>query len=98
MRSLPDPGFAGDDGSASPEVLAALTSYAEAPDARYAATLAVVQHARLLVPVVAVLGEVEVDPQGLARDKTSDMVAVLMRSRDGRTASDHWAVTAVLRR
>ena len=98
MRSLPDPGFAGDDGSASPEVLAALTSYAEAPDARYAATLAVVQHARLLVPVVAVLGEVEVDPQGLARDKTSDMAAVLMRGRDGRTALLAFSGTEALRR
>lgn len=98
MRSLPDPGFAGDDGSASPEVLAALTSYAEAPDARHAATLAVVQHARLLVPVVAVLGEMEVDPQGLARDKTSDMAAVLMRGRDGRTALLAFSGTEALRR
>ena len=33
------------------------------PDRRHAATLAVLQHARLLVPVVAVLGEVEYDEQ-----------------------------------
>ena len=37
------------------------------------------QHARVLVPVVAVLGEVEVDEAGLAHDKTSDMATVLMR-------------------
>jgi hypothetical protein len=86
MRSLPDPGFAGDDGAAPPEVVAALTSYGADPDARHPATLAVLQDARLLVPVVAVLGEVEVDAQGMARDKTSDMAAVLMRGRDGRTA------------
>jgi hypothetical protein len=86
MRSLPDPGFAGDDGAVPPEVVAALTSYDADPDARHPATLAVLQDARLLVPVVAVLGEVEVDAQGLARDKTSDMAAVLMRGRDGRTA------------
>lgn len=86
MRSLPDPGFAGDDGSVSPEVEAALAAYDADPDARHSATLAVLQHARLLVPVVAVLGEVEVDEQGLAHDKTSDMAAVLMRGRDGRTA------------
>jgi hypothetical protein len=36
--------------------------------------------------VVAVLGEVEHDEQGLARDKTSDMATVLLRGRDGRTA------------
>lgn len=86
MRSLPDPGYAGDDGSVSPEVEAALASYDAAPDVRHPATLAVLQDARLLVPVVAVLGEVEVDEQGLAHDKTSDMAAVLMRGRDGRTA------------
>jgi hypothetical protein len=40
----------------------------------------------VLVPVVAVLGEVEYDEQGRAHDKTSDMAAVLMRGRDGRTA------------
>ncbi|RYU11156.1 SseB family protein [Nocardioides iriomotensis] len=86
MRSLPDPGFAGDDGAVSPDVASALASYDADPDARHSATLAVLQGARLLVPVVAVLGEVEVDEQGLAHDKTSDMAAVLMRGRDGRNA------------
>ena len=38
------------------------------------------------MPVVAVLGEAEVDERGLARDKSSDMAAVLMQGRDGRTA------------
>ncbi len=38
------------------------------------------------MPVVALLGEVEHDEQGLAHDKTSDMAAVLMTGRDGRTA------------
>ena len=86
MRSLPDPGFAGDDGTASPEVVRALAAYAEDPDALHLDTLAVLQHARVLVPVVAVLGEVEVVEQRLAHDKTSDMATVLMRGRDGRTA------------
>ncbi len=85
MRSIPDPGFAGDDGSAPADVAAALESYARDPS-RHSATLAVLQHARLLVPVVAVLGEVEVDEQGLAHDKTSDMATVLMTGRDGRQA------------
>ena len=47
--------------------------------------LAVLQDARLLVPVVAVLGEVELDEQGLAHDKSSDMAAVLVRAADGST-------------
>jgi hypothetical protein len=90
VRSLPDPGFAGDDGGADPRLATALTAYDEAPDdeeaARRLAALAVLQDTRVLVPVVAVLGEVEYDEQGLAHDKTSDMAAVLMTGRDGRTA------------
>ena len=86
VRDLPDPGFTGDDGSADPELSAALAAYAERPGELHDATLAVLQHARLLVPVVAVLGEVEHDEHGLAHDKTSDMATVLMQGRDGRTA------------
>jgi hypothetical protein len=86
MRSIPDPGFAGDDGQASPELAAALAAYDADPDALHDETLAVLQHARLLVPVVAMLGDVEYDETGLAHDKTSDMATVLMRGRDGRTA------------
>jgi hypothetical protein len=90
MRSIPDPGFAGDDGSADPDVAAALAAYARGDGAseatRHNETLAALQDARVLVPVVALLGEVEYDEQGLARDKTSDMAAVLMTGRDGRTA------------
>ncbi|SDS12746.1 SseB protein N-terminal domain-containing protein [Nocardioides scoriae] len=88
MREIPDPGFAGDDGATDPEVTAALAAYDAAPHERDRAlgVVAALQDSRVLVPVVAVLGEVEVDEQGLAHDKSSDMAAVLMRGRDGRTA------------
>lgn len=86
MRTLPDPGFPGDDGSVAPEVAEALAAYAGDPDGVHQRTLAVLQDSRLLVPVVAVLGEVEYDDSGLAHDKTSDMATVLMRGRDGRLA------------
>ena len=86
MRSLPDPGFAGDDGTAPEELVAALAAYDRDPAQDAAPALAVLQHCRLLVPVVAVLGEVERDERGLARDKTSDMATVLLRGRDGRSA------------
>jgi hypothetical protein len=82
VRTRPDPGFAGDDGSADPEVGAALAAYA-AGGSRLAA-LQVLQRARLLVPVVAVLGEVEHDEAGLARDKSSDMATVLLTGPGGR--------------
>ncbi len=98
MRVLPDPGFAGDDGAATPGVGEALAAYDVDPDARHAATLAVLQHARLLVPVVAVLGDVEHDESGLRRDKTSDMATVLMQGRDGRTALLAFTSTEAMRR
>jgi hypothetical protein len=85
-RSIPDPGFSGDDGAVNPEVVAALTAYDADPAGQYLPTLAVLQDTRVLVPVVAVLGEVEYDDQGLAQDKTSDMATVLMTGADGRQA------------
>jgi hypothetical protein len=73
-RVIPDPGFADDHGSVAPGVAAALTAY-DGGEATYAETLAVLQQARLLVPVVA-----------LAHDKSSDMATVLLTGRDGRMA------------
>jgi hypothetical protein len=84
-RTIPDPGFAGDHGSADPALAAALAAYAVDPG-RHLEVLLALQHARLLVPVVAVLGEVEHDEQGLAHDKTSDMATVLLTGHDGRQA------------
>jgi hypothetical protein len=83
--TIPDPGFAGDTGEAPGELTAALSAYA-ADRSRYAEALAALCSARLLVPVVAVLGEVEVDEAGLAHDKSSDMATVLLTGRDGRRA------------
>jgi hypothetical protein len=82
-RVIPDPGFAGDDGAVDPALAALLASYA-AGEVDRVAVLAGLTTARLLVPVVAVAGEVEVDDAGLARDKTSDMALVLMTRPDGR--------------
>lgn len=81
-RSIPDPGFPDDDGAADPAVMSALADYASGAG-DYAAALAAVQSSRLLVPVVAVAGELEVDDAGLTRDKTSDMAAVLLQRPDG---------------
>ena len=82
---IPDPGFAGDTGAAPEAVTSALSAYA-ADRRRHAETLAVLLDSRVLVPVVALLGEVEVDEAGLAHDKSSDMATVLMTGRDGRRA------------
>jgi hypothetical protein len=85
VRTIPDPGFPDDHGAADPELAAALRAYA-AGSLGHGAVLAALQATRLLVPVVAVLGEVEHDAAGLAHDKSSDMASVLLRGRDGRTA------------
>ncbi len=82
-RTIPDPGFADDDGAPDPALTAALAAYGAGTMA-YADALAALLDARLLVPVVAVLGEVEVDEAGLAHDKSSDMAAVLLQRPDGR--------------
>jgi len=77
--------FPDDTGAQAPELGAALAAYSTDPTA-FPAVLAGLQSARLLVPVVALLGELEYDEQGLAHDKSSDMAAVLMQGRDGRMA------------
>lgn len=84
-RLLAGAGAPDDAGAADPALTNALAAYADDP-AREPGVLAALPSARLLVPVVAELGEAETDPDGLVRDKTSDMATVLMRGADGRTA------------
>lgn len=77
--------FPNDTGEQSPEVAAALAEHS-ADATTYPRLVATLQASRLMVPVVALLGEVEFDEQGLAHDKSSDMAAVLMKGADGRLA------------
>lgn len=96
-RTLLAPAFPADTGEADPRVVAALAGY-DAGEARYVDTLAVLQTSRVLVPVVALLGEVEVDEHGLAHDKSADMAAVLMTGADGRLALLGFSSTATMAR
>jgi len=84
-RILAAPAFPDDTGEADPSVAAALAVHDGDPTS-YPLALRALQATRLLAPVVALLGEVEYDEQGLAHDKTSDMAAVLLTGRDGRLA------------
>jgi hypothetical protein len=84
MRTIPDPGFADDEGSPDPELESALAAHAA--DGRSAPVLVALGAARLLVPVVAVLEAAGSGEHGLPVDKSSDMAAVLMTGRDGRQA------------
>ncbi|MFF3020287.1 SseB family protein [Streptomyces sp. NPDC057939] len=83
-KNIPDPGFSDDDGTADPRLSAALAAWA-ADRAAEPQVLAALKDARLLVPVVAMLGEVETDPEtGLKREKTSDMAVPTLTAGDRR--------------
>jgi hypothetical protein len=84
-RLRPGAGAPDDTGEPNPALAAALAAYAGDP-AREPEVLAALPGARLLVPVVAELGEAETGPDGLVRDKAADMATVLMRGADGRLA------------
>ncbi|WP_031515200.1 SseB family protein [Streptomyces sp. NRRL F-5123] len=98
LKNIPDPGFPDDDGSAAPALAAALAAWnAEREPDREDAVVEALQGARLLVPVVAVLGEVETGPDGLRREKTSDMAVPTIESgRTGRRAVPAFTSTAAL--
>ncbi|MFJ7209545.1 SseB family protein [Streptomyces sp. NPDC098789] len=84
QKNIPDPGFSDDDGTADPRLSAALAAWAQ-DRSREPQVLAALKDARLLVPVVAVLGEVETDPEtGLKREKTSDMAVPTLTAGDRR--------------
>ncbi|MFJ4714639.1 SseB family protein [Streptomyces sp. NPDC088785] len=93
-KNIPDPGFSDDDGSADPRLTEALAAWAQDRTA-HGPVLAALRGARLLVPVVAVLGEVEEDENGLRREKTSDMAVPTLRA-GARTALPAFTSTASL--
>lgn len=81
-RFAPNP-HAGDDGSADPALLAALT----APRDTAAAQIAVIEAyrtARLLIPLVAEKGDHGVGAHGLEVDKTQELSIVTVAAPDGR--------------
>ncbi|MEU1377223.1 SseB family protein [Streptomyces triculaminicus] len=97
LKNIPDPGFSDDDGSADPALTEALAAWAADRSAE-GRVLAALPGARLLVPVVAVLGEVETGPDGLRREKTSDMAVPTLQAPDGRRALPAFTSTESLAR
>ena len=84
--------FPDDDGSADPALLAALAS------GDVGQVVAALASARVLVPVVAVLGESgESSLTGLATDKSADMALVTLTAADGRQVLAVFSSTATLR-
>lgn len=89
-RRLQGSVYVDDDGSADRALRAALEGY-DAGTEPYPGVLAALATARLLVPVVALLGETGegasgADGRALVTDKSSDMAAVLLTGADGRLA------------
>ncbi|MGW0805500.1 SseB family protein [Nonomuraea sp. NPDC002799] len=85
MPSIPQPLDPHDDGSAAPEVTAALAAY-QAGTATAGDVLNALAGARLLVPVVALLTESEVGAHGLRQEKESEMALPKLVGQDGRQA------------
>ncbi|MEE1800076.1 SseB family protein [Streptomyces sp. NPDC101062] len=112
LKNIPDPGFSDDDGTADPALTAALAVWAE-DRAAHGPVLAALRTSRLLVPIVAVLGEVEEDDEGgraasdkggggrraggLRREKTSDMAVPTLRAGDRRALPAFTSVEALAR-
>ncbi|MFI6155336.1 SseB family protein [Kitasatospora sp. NPDC051170] len=84
-KSIPNPGFSEDDGSADPALAAALARWSQDRSAE-PEVLAALTPTRLMVPIVAILGEVEVDEHGHKHDKSSDMAVPVLEAPDGRRA------------
>lgn len=99
LKNIPDPGFADDEGSADPALREALAAWdaGRTDPAAEQRVLRALAGARLLVPVVAVLGESATDESGLRRDKTSEM-AVPTLTAGGRRALPAFTSTAALAR
>ncbi|MGW7418347.1 SseB family protein [Streptomyces sp. NPDC054863] len=100
LKNIPDPGFSEDDGTADPTLAAALAAWEQGAkdEQAHQRVLDALPAARLLVPVVAVLGEVETDPEtGLRREKTSDMAVPTLRAGDRKALPAFTSVEALAR-
>ena len=83
-RTIPDPGFRGDLGDTDPALRAALASYASGAGSQRE-VLAALAASRVLVPVVAMLGEEDAAAPGeLRREKTADMALPTLVGSGGR--------------
>jgi hypothetical protein len=82
-REFDDNPFGDDDGSAPPELLGALAAF-RAGEVGAEAVVDAVRVVRLLIPLVAELGEEGTSDAGLAIDKTQELSIVTVAAPDGR--------------
>ncbi|MGW3625051.1 SseB family protein [Streptomyces sp. NPDC000880] len=96
LKNIPDPGFSDDDGTADPRLTAALAAWSADRTAQQP-VLEALKDARLLVPVVAMLGEVEEDENGLRREKTSEMAIPTLTAGDRRALPAFTSIDSLAR-
>jgi hypothetical protein len=82
-RSFGETAFAGDDGTAPPELSAALQQF-RAGSADETAVVDAVRTSRLLIPLMAKLGESGVNDRGVTVDKSAELSIVTVAGPDGR--------------
>lgn len=87
----------GDDGSADPALLAALTAFREGAGSQ-PAVIDAYRSARLLIPLVAEKGDEGVGAHGLAVDKTQELSIVTVAAPDGRSVLPVFTSVDAMRR
>nr|WP_170857474.1 MULTISPECIES: SseB family protein [unclassified Leifsonia] len=95
-RHFEDAPFADDDGSAPPALLAALVAF-RAGQAGAEAVVDALRDARLLVPLMAELGEEGENAAGMLVDKTQELSIVTVAGPDGRTVQPVFTSVTALR-
>ncbi|WP_070012482.1 SseB family protein, partial [Streptomyces abyssalis] len=100
LKNIPDSGFPADTGAADPALTEALTAWQAAPGEPGAEerVLEALAGARLLVPVVAVLGATETGTSGLRREKSSEMAVPTLTAPGGRRALPAFTGTEAMAR
>lgn len=83
-RSFGDNPFRGDDGTAPAQFVAAMRRF-RAREVGPDAVVDALRQARVLIPLVAKLGEADVNAQGVTVDKSADLSIVTVAGPDGRT-------------
>jgi hypothetical protein len=92
-----DTAYAGDDGSADPRLLEALTRFHEG-EADEVEVVDALRPARLLIPLVAVAGEEGLNEHGVVVDKTQELSIVTVAGPDGRDVLPAFTSVATLQR
>jgi hypothetical protein len=96
-RELEENRFAGDDGSAPEQFLTAISGF-RAGELGQAAVVDVLRVSRLLVPLLAQLGESEIGANGLKVDKSAELSIVTVKSPDDQDALVVFTSVAAMQR